>query len=218
MLPQLLALPEELTTAEQREMWGKLLADLPPVPVAPARTADPRVQPAQTFTKPANSENTELYAVYPYRLYGVGKPDLEVAKAAYERRRFPGPTCWSWDPQVAALLGLTDDARKFVHANFTCTGARFQAFWKPGHDWIPDFDNGGAGDAGIAVDAHAMRGQAHSTFAGLASRLGRRLQAPRRPDGGPRQRPQRQGRRASSYARIAEGRCDCGAVKKATTA
>ena len=27
-----------------------------------------------------NSENPELYAIYPYRLYGLGKPDLDLAR------------------------------------------------------------------------------------------------------------------------------------------
>jgi alpha-L-fucosidase 2 len=145
VLPQLLALPKDLITDEQRTLWSKLLAELPPIPIGPGKDAQPVLLPAEMFSKPANVENTELYAVYPYRLYGVGLPDLEIARRTFAQRRFPGPTCWSQDPMDAALLGLTPDAQKFVVANFTATGARFGAFWKPGHDWIPDFDNGGAG-------------------------------------------------------------------------
>ena len=45
-----------------------------------------------------------------------------------------------------ALLGLSDVAQHEVIANFTAFGGqRFKWFWKPGHDWIPDMDNGGAG-------------------------------------------------------------------------
>ena len=36
LLPRLLALPPEVTTAEQRARWRKMLAELPPVPVAEA--------------------------------------------------------------------------------------------------------------------------------------------------------------------------------------
>jgi hypothetical protein len=39
---------------------------------------------------------------------------------------------------------LADEAKADVIANFANSGARFQAFWKPGHDRIPDLDNGGA--------------------------------------------------------------------------
>jgi alpha-L-fucosidase 2 len=145
VLPQLLALSDDLVTDQQRTLWTRLLADLPPIPVGPGKDGQPVLLPAEKFTRPANTENTELYAVYPYRLYGMGMPDLDVARRTYAQRRYPGPTCWSQDPMDAALLGLTEDAKKFVVANFTATGARFQAFWRPGHDWIPDFDNGGAG-------------------------------------------------------------------------
>ena len=59
----------------------------------------------------ANSENPELYAVFPYRLFGVGKPDLEVARETYARRLHKATGCWRQDAIQAALLGLTDDAR-----------------------------------------------------------------------------------------------------------
>jgi hypothetical protein len=149
VLPQLLALPGELTTADQRARWERILGDLPPLPIGPGKDGQPALLPAEKFGGTSNSENTELYAVHPYRLYGVGLPDLELAKHTYALRRFKGPRCWSQDPIDAALLGLTEQARKDVIANFTNTGARFQAFWKPGHDWIPDFDNGGAGSQAL---------------------------------------------------------------------
>lgn len=125
-------------------MWNRILADLPTIPIGPGKDGNPVLLPAREFQNPGNVENTELYAVYPYRLYGVGLPDLELARRTFAQRRFRGPKCWSQDPIDAALLGLTGEARKDVTANFTNSGARFQAFWKPEHDWMPDFDNGGA--------------------------------------------------------------------------
>jgi alpha-L-fucosidase 2 len=145
VLPQLLSLPASLTSQQQRTRWSTMLADLPPVPIGPGKDGQPVLLPAEKFQKPGNVENTELYAVYPYRLFGVGLPDQELARRTFAQRRFKGPKCWSQDPIDAALLGLTDEARRDVIANFTNSGARFQAFWKPEHDWIPDFDNGGAG-------------------------------------------------------------------------
>jgi alpha-L-fucosidase 2 len=149
VLPQLLALPQTLTTVAQRQRWAGLLADLPAVPIGPGKDGRPVLRPAATFQKPNNVENTELYAVYPYRLYGVGLPDLDLARRTFDQRRFPGPKCWSQDPIDAALLGLTDLAAKDVTANLTNSGARFQAFWKPEHDWQPDFDDGGAGQQAL---------------------------------------------------------------------
>ena len=80
VLPRLLALPVALTTEAQRALWKKTLADLPPIPIGPGPDGKPILLPAQVFKNKSNVENTELYAVYPYRLYGVGLPDLELAR------------------------------------------------------------------------------------------------------------------------------------------
>jgi hypothetical protein len=159
ILPRLLALPENLTTEKQRASWQRLLADVPPLPVG--RTAangkipangqsspdgKPILLPAEIYGKPGNVENPELYAVFPFRLFGMGKPDLEMARDTYAAKLFKSSTCWGQDGIEAALLGLTDAARSEVVANFTAYGGeRFKWFWKQGHDAEPDMDNGGAG-------------------------------------------------------------------------
>ncbi len=153
VLPRLLTLPDELTTPVQRAQWGRTLADLPPIPVGQAhdlKTAKRLLLPAEEYGQKHNSENTEQYGIFPYRLYRPGLPDLQMAVDTFETRRFKNSTCWAWDPIVAACLGLTDDAKRLVTANFTDYGAqRFRWFWRPGHDWIPDLDNGGAGSTAL---------------------------------------------------------------------
>ncbi|MCX7827195.1 MAG: hypothetical protein N2689_16825, partial [Verrucomicrobiae bacterium] len=54
-------------------------------------------------------------------------------------------TGWCYDGQCAALLGMTDEAKKQIlhkvrnsHRNF-----RFPAMWGPNFDWLPDQDHGG---------------------------------------------------------------------------
>ena len=158
VLPRMLALPADLTTPQQRESWAKTLRDLPPIPmgktakgkVPPLAQGDPNgtpvILPALEYPKPGNSENPELYVTFPYRLYGVGKPDLELVKNTYAARRSPQNTCWGQDGTQASIMGLTDEAKKAAIAEFTNYGdQRFQWFWKPAHDWIPDLDNGGSG-------------------------------------------------------------------------
>ncbi len=160
VLPRLLALPESLTTSEQRAMWKKLLADLPPLPrghpdnegknpesleqMAP----DGKVilLTADKFSKTANSENPELYSIYPYRLFGVNLPELELSRDSYDAKRFKSSTCWGQDGIQSACLGWADKAKSEVIANFTAYGGeKFKWFWKSGHDYEPDLDNGGAG-------------------------------------------------------------------------
>jgi alpha-L-fucosidase 2 len=147
VVPRLLALPRTLTTELQRETWQRLLADLPPVPVK-TENGKQRLLPAETYSQEMNMEGPELYAVYPYRLYGLGKPELELAMNAFEARKHQDKKhCW-WQHGIwAAHLGLADAARDYVLGNFTALDGqqRFPAFWKASPDWVPDMDNGGVG-------------------------------------------------------------------------
>lgn len=160
VLPRLLQLPAEFTTPDQRRMWQRILADLPPlprgrtdekgkVPETP-ETASPNgaaiLWPAAKFGKFENVENPELYSVFPYRIFGVQLPDLNLARATYDAKAFKASTCWGQDGIHAACLGWAAKAKAEVIANFTAYGTeRFKWFWKAGHDYEPDFDNGGAG-------------------------------------------------------------------------
>ena len=156
-LPRLLALPENLTTPDERTTWGKLLGDLPALPLGTTKNGKlppkgqgdpdglPTILPALKYSNSGNGENPELYVSFPYRLYGVGKPGLDLARQAYAARLFPQSTCWGQDGTEASILGLTDEAKKVVVHEFTNYGAHFSWFWAPAHDWIPDMDNGGDG-------------------------------------------------------------------------
>jgi alpha-L-fucosidase 2 len=79
-LEGLLRLPLGKEHAHRRHLWQRLLGQLPPLP-AKTENGQTFLLPAQEIlAPPINSENPELYAVFPYRLYGVGKPDIEVAR------------------------------------------------------------------------------------------------------------------------------------------
>ena len=159
IIPRLLALPNTVTTEKQRAAWAKTLKDLPAIPIGkttskgktpPLGVGDadgtPVILPAEQYGKTGNSENPELYVAFPYRLYGVGKPNLELAQNTFAARRSPQNTCWGQDGTQAAVLGLTSVAQKAAISEFTNYGEqRFQWFWKSAHDWIPDLDNGGDG-------------------------------------------------------------------------
>ncbi len=146
------------TSDSQRSLWQRVLKDLPPIPVGttakgklpPKGHADPdgkpTILPAQKYDEPRNSENPELYTVFPYRLYGLGKPDLDLARNTYAARLYHFSKCWGQDGMESALLGLTADAKMTVLKEFTSYGnQRFPWFWSRNNDWIPDMDNGGAG-------------------------------------------------------------------------
>ena len=143
ILGKLMALPNNLTSEKHHSKWQRMLQELPAIPT---RDVDGQtiLAPAEKFADKRNSENPELYAVFPYRLYGLGKPNLEVGLHTFERRLHKRTGGWSQDAIQAAYLGLSGDASKFVTENFSNKhgGSRFPAFWGPNFDWIPDQDHG----------------------------------------------------------------------------
>ncbi len=130
----------------QKTAWRKTLADLRPLPQM-QRAGKTVLAPAEKFSHKSNRENTELYAVFPYRLYGVGKPDLALAEATFDTRAERQRGCWTQNGVHAALLGRADEARDNAIHNFSenCAPQRFPAFWPAEADWTPDLDNGGTG-------------------------------------------------------------------------
>jgi hypothetical protein len=129
-----------------KKAWSELQELLPPLPSRVEYWNKKKyLIPALQYDVLANWENPELYAVFPYRLFGVGKPDLDVARETYARRLNKGTGCWRQDAIQAAMLGLTDDARTYVARN--CANkhqhSRFPGFLYHGWDWIPDVDQGG---------------------------------------------------------------------------
>lgn len=122
---------------------SNLLSELAEIPVGEA-DGGKVLLPAEQLGSKHNVENPELYAIFPYRLFGVGKPDLEIAARTYEQRIHKDYKGWQQDAIQAALLGNTSDAALMVSDNFSTPheGSRFPAFWGPNYDWVPDQDHG----------------------------------------------------------------------------
>ena len=142
---RLLAMPEDRTSEAIRDQCRRLAASLPPLPVG-ERDGERVLLPAAAFDIKKNTENPELYCIFPYRLFGVGKPDLDLARRTFDRRLHVEHTCWHQDAIQMALLGLTVQAKDFVsrRADPACASdSRFPAFWNAFHDWNPDVDHGG---------------------------------------------------------------------------
>ena len=154
VLTGLLELPESLTTGQQRERWRRLLGELKELPMA-EDAGSKWLNPAHVYSNKRNAENCELYAIFPYPIYGVGKPGLEVGRETYARRANKRTGGWQQDAIQAALLGLSDLAKTCLVQNVTTENlmgganekknrpdSRFPAFWGPNFDWIPDQCNG----------------------------------------------------------------------------
>ncbi len=158
VLPRLLALPSTLkfVTAAQRALWSTHLADLPALPLEAANTKvktkyntmklAPVAHGNWTVVGTSNSENTALYSAHPFRIYGVGKPDLTLAQQTYEERPFPCNDGWCQDIIQAAMLNLTDDATAQLIQRASAgaaKGFRFPGFAAHYQDYEPSLDHYG---------------------------------------------------------------------------
>jgi alpha-L-fucosidase 2 len=141
---RLLNLPANLTGDQNLQAWNTFFAKLPEIPLRETPSG-PALAPAERFEVKNNVENPELYAIFPFRLYGVGNPDIEHAKNALEHRWDRGSFGWRQDDIFKAYLGLTDQAREYLveRSNNYDKNERFPAFWGPNYDWTPDQDHGG---------------------------------------------------------------------------
>lgn len=145
VLKGLLSLPPSQTGLARRALWTRLAKKVPPLPMEESEGKRYILGAGKVYGGRGNSENPELYAVFPFRLYGVGKPDLEIGRQTFERRVVKGNNGWRQDDTQAALLGLTETAADYVvdRAKNKHAASRFPAFWGPNFDWIPDQDHGG---------------------------------------------------------------------------
>jgi hypothetical protein len=144
VLERLLALAPAQASETERRFWLQLQAATPPLPLR-AQGGQRWLLPAEKFDpKRSNCENPELYAVWPFRLFGVGKADLPAGIEAFQRRGEKGMQGWSYDGQCAAVLGLTEEAKRQVLYKVGNSNAkhRFPAMWGPNFDWLPDQDHG----------------------------------------------------------------------------
>jgi hypothetical protein len=94
-----------------------------------------------------------LYPVFPWGVYGLGKPGLDTAINTYlydtDVLKFRGYVGWKQDNIFAARLGLTQEAAKLTSLKLKNSDKRFPAFWGPGYDWTPDHNWGGSGMIGL---------------------------------------------------------------------
>lgn len=149
VLEKLLAYP---LTAERRERWEKMLATLPPLNF---RTIEGKgmIAPALHWERVNNIEVPQLYPVFPWRFYGVGRPGLDTARNTYwadpDAVRFRSHIGWKQDNIFAACLGLREEAKRLALLKFEDANLRFPAFWGPGYDWTPDHNWGGSAMIGL---------------------------------------------------------------------
>lgn len=138
---RLLALSE--ISADDRSFLKTFREKLPALPLREIN-GKKALAPAEKFAHKANIETPELYAVFPFRLFALGKPNIEWAIEALHHRTDKGDVGWRQDDLFMAYLGLANEARDYVvgRARKHDKNSRFPAFWGPNYDWVPDQDHG----------------------------------------------------------------------------
>ena len=145
---QLLALPESYSNQIDRAYLEDLLKRTPPISFTEHQGHN-TIAPARLWERVNNVELPQLYPVFPWGMYGIGKPDLEVAVNTWkydpDAQKFRSHVGWKQDAIFAARLGLTNEADSLLLLKLQDSGRRFPAFWGPGFDWVPDHNWGGSG-------------------------------------------------------------------------
>lgn len=138
-------------TMLQTEAEG-LLSRLPSIPL---REIDGHtcIAPAVAWARIQNEETPQLYPVWPWRQYGLGRNGIDVALNTYlydpYALKMRSPKGWKQDNIWTACLGQKEDARRLTEAKLGNGPYRFTAFYDRGFDWTPDINRGGSGMVGL---------------------------------------------------------------------
>ena len=149
---KILTLSEKELSKEDLEYLKGLQTRIPPLNF---RNFDNHktLAPAKSWERINNTEVPQLYPVYPWGIYGIGKPDLQTALNTWKHDtdaiKFRSHIGWKQDNIFSARLGLTQEAKKYNLLKMANSDRRFPAFWGPGFDWVPDHNWGGSGMIGM---------------------------------------------------------------------
>ncbi|WBL23383.1 DUF5703 domain-containing protein [Zunongwangia sp. HRR-M8] len=149
---KLLYLPKHYLSDIEKSYLKEFQNRIPPLNFR--EIADKKViAPAKSWERVNNTEVPQLYPVFPWGIYGIGKPELDIARNTFrldpDAKKFRSHIGWKQDNIFAARLGFTKEAARFTKMKLANSGRRFAAFWGPGFDWVPDHNWGGSGMIGL---------------------------------------------------------------------
>lgn len=149
VLEEVIKLPAD---SAKTARWKQILSTIPPITIR-EENGKKMIAPAKLWERINNVESPQLYPVFPWRIYGVGKKDLDIALNTYlcdsDALKFRSHLGWKQDNIFAACLGLTQEAKRLTSLKMEDSKLRFPAFRGPGYDWTPDHNWGGSGMIGL---------------------------------------------------------------------
>lgn len=149
---RLTELSDKYLSSEKTQYYEKVLKSIPEIPLK-EKNGYMTIAPAEAWGRINNQELPQLYPVYPWGMYGVGKPKLDIAintwKYGADRAIQKNHISWHQDAIFCARLGLTEEATEITVKKMRNAPRRYPTFWGPGHDWVPDHNWGGSGMIGL---------------------------------------------------------------------
>jgi len=149
---ELQSLPEKYVSADEKAGYAAMASRLPEMPSREMK-GHTTIAPAEKWDKIINVEIPQLYPVFPWGLFGVGKPNLQLAidtwRFGVDNANQKDYVSWHQDAIFCARMGLTDEAASITIKKLRDSNRRFPTFWGPGHDWVPDHNWGGSGMIGL---------------------------------------------------------------------
>jgi Domain of unknown function (DUF5703) len=149
---RLLQLPGNYLSTAQRAHWDSVSKRIPGISYT-SFDGKTTIAPAKQWERVNNTEPVQLYPVYPWGIFGIGKPGLDTALNTWHydtlAQKFRNYVGWKQDNIWAARLGLAAEAWRLTALKLQNSERRFPAFWGPGFDWVPDHNWGGSGMIGL---------------------------------------------------------------------
>lgn len=135
----------DIADAKLKVNCMSVLNSLPDLPVGTTEEGKKVILPGKEYSDCRNIENPELYTVFPYRQFGIGKDDIELAQNTFDARRIKKHCCWHQDDIQAAFLGRAKETFDYLYDRTKGTDehSKFPGFWAQYNDWVPDMDHGG---------------------------------------------------------------------------
>jgi len=118
---------------------------LPDIPYRVDTNGNKVFAPAEIYNSQTNNfENPELMTIFPFELCNFTTKDIDIGRNSYLCRKFNLHFGWSQDALIAAMLGMTDEAKNEILIRLQNHNKEFKfpAFFGPNYNWIPDGDHG----------------------------------------------------------------------------
>ncbi len=143
----------QIGTKRDRKTWTRFKSEVPPVHLHEIE-GKKAIAPAKEWKMKKNSENGELYPVFPFKLFGMANGTEDIVGWTMENRTNKNSfdyKCWTQDQIHWAYAGEAKEAQeglvhRFRHASTQC---RFPVYGSQGPDSCPDFDHFGAGSVAL---------------------------------------------------------------------